>query len=229
MTHRPQELRDRASQLRMQGWSVPRIATELGIAKSTAFLWVRHIPLAADEASRLRRREHAKAMTDARWEPHRQQRDRRRAEVHDDCATLVGKLSGRDLLLLGAAIYWCEGEKAKPWRRVERQSFVNSDVGLLRIFLRFLEAVGVDRGQPTYRVLIHETADADVAAAWWARELKIPPDRFRKPTIKRHVPTTVRHNVDCDYHGCLVIYVPRSRELYWRVEGVVQTIVAAGR
>jgi hypothetical protein len=40
----------------------------LGVAKSTAFLWIRH--MSVDEVERDRqRREHSKVMTDSRWGP----------------------------------------------------------------------------------------------------------------------------------------------------------------
>jgi hypothetical protein len=74
-------------------------------------------------------------------------------------------------------------------------------------------------------VHIHETADAGAAAEWWAEELAIPIERFRRPTIKKHRPLTRRGNVGVDYHGCLVIVAPKSRPLYWRMEGFVQAIM----
>jgi hypothetical protein len=43
--------------------------------------------------------------------------------------------------------------------------------------------------------------------------------RFRKPTLKRHNPKTVRKKVGEDYHGCLVVDVLRSAELYQRIAG----------
>jgi hypothetical protein len=62
--------------------------------------------------------------------------------------------------LLGAAIYWCEGSKAKPWRPHETSlTFTNSDPILLELFLRFLAAAGVDRAHLAYRISIHESAD----------------------------------------------------------------------
>ncbi|MGC5052526.1 hypothetical protein ACLQ2S_13850 [Micromonospora sp. DT48] len=107
----------------------------------------------------------------------------------------------------------------------------SSDPGLLSLFLRFLEACGVDRAAPTYRVSIHETADPDAAAEWWAAELAVPRERFRRASLKKHNPTTVRRNVGDGYRGCLVINVPRSRELYWRIEGMIAELFrsAAGR
>ncbi|MFF5174291.1 helix-turn-helix domain-containing protein [Micromonospora sp. NPDC000089] len=222
-TRRPNakdELRAAAVELRGQGRTVNEIADRLGVAKSTAYQWVRHLPLAADDEAAARRRAHSKVMTDARWAAHRQERDAAQAAVRAETRRMVGSLAGREVLLLGAALYWCEGTKSKPWRRHDHVQFVNSDAGLLRLFLRFLDLCGFDRSVPTYRVSIHESADATAAEQWWAETLDLPGDRFRRATLKRHRPTT-RHHTGDDYRGCLVIDVPRSRELYWKIEGIV--------
>ncbi|MDO3701314.1 helix-turn-helix domain-containing protein [Micromonospora sp. C28SCA-DRY-2] len=215
------DLRAEAVELRALGRSVNDIARQLGVAKSTAYQWVKHLPLDPDDEAAERRRGYVARMTEARWAAHRQARDAARAVVRQRAAETVGPLGERDLLLLGAAIYWCEGTKSKPWRRDDRVQFVNSDPGLLALFLRFLDACGVERSVPTYRVSIHETADADAAARWWAGRLGLPTGRFRRATLKKHNPATVRRNTGDGYRGCLVITVPRSRELYWRIEGMI--------
>ncbi|MBO4164904.1 helix-turn-helix domain-containing protein [Micromonospora antibiotica] len=214
-------LRAAAVALRGEGRSVNDIAVRLGVAKSTAYLWVRHLPLDPDEeTAAARRRARAKARNDGRWAAHRETRDAAQAEVHSRMRETVGQLADREVLLLGAALYWCEGTKSKPWRRHDHVQFVNTDAGLLRLFLRFLAACGVERDAPTYRVSIHESADAAAAQRWWAETLDLPPDRFRRATLKRHQPTT-RHNTGEGYHGCLVVDVAKSRELYWKIEGIV--------
>ncbi|SBT51664.1 helix-turn-helix domain-containing protein [Micromonospora auratinigra] len=223
-TRRPRakdDLRAEALRLRADGRSVNEIAARLGVAKSTAYQWVRHLPLDPDEATAERRRAHAKLMTDARWGEHRAARDAAQAAERARAAAVVGELDQRALLLLGAAIYWCEGAKSKPWRRAEKIQFINSDPGLLALFLRFLEACGVDRSVPAYRVSIHESADAEAAVHWWVERLEVPLERFQRTALKRHNPATVRRNTGDDYHGCLVISVPRSRALYWRIEGMI--------
>jgi transcriptional regulator with XRE-family HTH domain len=228
-TRRPNakdELRAQAVRLRETGWSVTDIATELGVAKSTAYQWVKHLPLDPDSVRARQKQAHAKRMTDARWAEHRRERDQRQSTAHAVAADQVGPLSERDLLLIGAAVYWCEGSKSKPWRRNERLTFTNSDAGLLAVFLRFLESCGVDRRTPKYRLSIHESADVDAATAWWIEVLELPAERFQPPTLKRHRPTTNRHNTGAAYRGCLVIDVPGSRELYWRIEGVSRALSA---
>ncbi len=204
---------------------MPDIAARLGVARSTAFRWVRHLPLDADAAAAERRRAHSRAMTDARWGAHRVHTAERRQVAQGIGQAVVGELTERDLALAGAVIFWCEGTKEKPWRANDgRVTITNTDPRLLRIFIAFLESVGVERNELTYRVSIHETADSDEAARWWAAELDVPLERFRRATIKRHHPTSSRHNQGDGYHGCLVVTARRRRELYWRIEGIIDEL-----
>ncbi|MFB9848970.1 helix-turn-helix domain-containing protein [Micromonospora andamanensis] len=77
------DLRAEAVALRSTGRPVPEIARRLGVSRSTAYLWVRHIPLNRDPEEELeRRRHHARAMTEARWADHRRARDEAQAKAH---------------------------------------------------------------------------------------------------------------------------------------------------
>jgi transposase len=230
-TRRPNakdDVREEAIELRKQGWSVNDLAIRLGVAKSTAYLWVKHIPLDPDSDRAREKQEHAAKMVAGRWEAHRAERDRREAEVRGGMAAELGQIDGRDLLLAGALVYMCEGAKSKPWRRLDRLNFINSDPRILRLFLRFLAVQGRPADTLRYRVHIHETADAGAAGDWWAACLEVPRELFGRPTIKHHNPATVRANTGDDYHGCLIITVPKSRELYWKVEGVMDALDALG-
>ncbi|MEV7227844.1 helix-turn-helix domain-containing protein [Polymorphospora sp. NPDC051019] len=220
----PAERRTRALAMRAAGRSVPKIADELQVARSTVYGWVRHIPVDPERRAE-HRRAHAKVMTDARWAGHHDERARRRAVAHDAVRARIGVVGDRDLMLAGAVIYWSEGRKSKPWRRDERVTLTNSDPRLVELFLRFLAVCGIERDVPHYRVSIHESADVTAAEAWWVEVLQLPAHRFRRATLKRHRPTTTRHNTGDDYHGCLVVEVPRSRELYWTIEGIVDAAV----
>ncbi|GAA3335936.1 hypothetical protein GCM10020358_06180 [Amorphoplanes nipponensis] len=233
-TRRPRakdDLRARAVALRQGGATVPEIAAALSISKSTAYLWVRHLPLdETSEQAQRRRSEHSRRVSETRWEPLRKKRDADRAAINDDQAAWVDELSDREVRLLGAVAYWCEGTKAKPWQPNRcRVTFINSDPGLIRLFLRFLESWGEDRQVLRYRISIHESADAEAAGRWWAEEVGVPFEIFRRPTLKTHNPSTVRHNVGDPYRGCLVVDVPESRTLYWKIEGLMGGIAAAMR
>jgi hypothetical protein len=105
--------------------------------------------------------------------------------------------------------------------------FTNSDPGLIRFYLRFLDAAGVQRTDLTFRVQIHENADAEAAQRFWEEVTGAPEDQFGKPTLKHHNLKTNRGNVGDTYHGCLRVEVRRSGELYRKIEGWASGIMAA--
>jgi hypothetical protein len=104
--------------------------------------------------------------------------------------------------------------------------FINSDPDMIRLFLAWLNLLGVARDRLVLRISIHESADVDAATQFWAAVADVPPERFRRPTLKRHKPATGRKNVGADYHGCLIVYVRRSTDLNRRIAGWWQGISA---
>ncbi|MEU9824508.1 resolvase [Micromonospora chersina] len=219
---RKPELHAKALILRREGCPVGEIAERLRVSKSTAYLWTRHLPLDPELVLR-RRRAGQQARADAQWSAHRAARDAARADTVAAAARWVRHLRYRELVLIGAAIYWCEGGKAKPWRPHDcRIKFVNSDPMLVTLFLRFLDALGVPPADRRYRVSIHETADAAAAVRWWAELVEVPPERFQRTSLKRHRPLTTRKNVGADYRGCLTVHVVGASRVYWRIEGIMK-------
>ncbi len=215
-TRRPNakdDLREQARELRVQGLSYNEIVAQLGVAKSSVSLWVRDIPCPERFAyvHSERRLEGLRKFNEARTARH--------AAETEAAANEIGSLTNREILIAGAIAYWCEGTKSKPYRQDKRVVFVNSDPGLIRFFLRFLDAAGVGRDDLIFRVFIHENADTEAAQQFWIEVTGAGPSQFRRPTLKRHNPKTVRMNVGETYHGCLRIDVRRSGELYRKIEG----------
>jgi hypothetical protein len=131
-TRRPRakdDLRAEAVGLRQNGCTVPEIAENVGVSRRTAYQWVKHLPLDATiERAHERRSRHSQRVAEARWEPLRKARDVERATTSQGEAARVGELSDREVLLLGAAAYRCEGSTAKPWEPNRRRvTFINSD------------------------------------------------------------------------------------------------------
>ncbi|KUN37796.1 hypothetical protein AQJ30_16085 [Streptomyces longwoodensis] len=215
------DLREKARELRLQGWTYDRIEAELGCSRSSVSLWVRDLPR---PRPRHTPEEHRALMQDGLA--------RRRAAEHEERAGIkraardgVGELTDRELFLTGVALYWAEGSKSKPYDRRERAVLVNSDPGVVQVYLAWLDLLEVERERLGFRLLIHESADVDAAHRFWAAIAGTEVSAFAKPTLKRHNPKTVRKNTGDDYHGCLVIAVARSAHLYNRIEGCWEGIV----
>ncbi|MFE8941812.1 hypothetical protein ACFYNX_30585 [Streptomyces sp. NPDC007872] len=217
------DLRARARELRLEGWTYDRIQVELGCSKSSISLWVRDLP----KPERKRTPEEASAIARRGWEATLRRREEEREATKRTAAEEIGALSERELFLLGVGLYWAEGSKDKPYDRRERVVFVNSDPGMIRVFTAWLDLLGVEPERRRYCVMIHETADAAEAERYWGDLVGADPSAFNKTTVKRHNPRTNRKNVDVGYHGCLVIQILGSVDLYRRIEGAWCGIVGA--
>ena len=222
---------DEARRMRHDGSSYKQIARTLGISPATAHGWTRDVPLREGVPEpRGRAAEELRDLNRQRWAAQRRVHERERRLVHDRAVADTGELVDRDLLLLGAVAYWCEGGKAKPWApHREQVRFINSDPALVRLFLRFLVVAGVEPERVQYRLSIHETADVVVATEYWSEVVGVPPEVFLAPTLKRHKPLTPRRNTGDHYRGCLSVYVLDGRRLYWRIDALMAALDAAVR
>jgi hypothetical protein len=227
-TKRPRakdDLRARARELRLQGWTYDRIEAELGCSRSSVSLWVRDLP----KPERRDPTEQAKLAARRRWQHELAVRDEERQRAKAAAAQEIGKLSDRELFLLGVGLYWAEGGKDKPYDRRENVAFVNSDPGMIEVFLAWLDLLGVERERLRYTVMIHENADVGGAERYWADLVGADRSAFNKTTLKKHNPKTVRKNVGDSYRGCLVIKVLKGVDLYRRIEGSWYGIVVSVR
>ncbi|MFD8721580.1 hypothetical protein ACFV2H_27230 [Streptomyces sp. NPDC059629] len=211
------DLRDRARELRLQGWTYDQIQVELGCSKSSISLWVRDLP----KPERRDPNGQAKLAARKRWEHELAIRDAERQETKAAATRDIGDLTGRELFVAGVVLYWAEGAKDKSYshQRRENLQFINSDPNVIRLYLRWLESLGVARERMRFRVSIHESADVTAAEAFWAELAGVSPSSFQRATLKKLNPRTNRKNTSDAYRGCLVVYVTKSADLYRRIEG----------
>lgn len=201
-----------------EGKTYKQIRAEVGVSSATLSMWLRDLPY--PEPDRAAHAAHMQAVRRAKIET---QRTQQKAVAY----AAVGAVSDRELMLLGVALYWAEGVKDKPYQRRELINFINSDPGMIRLFLRWLDLVGVEEARRHYRVSIHESADLDAAEQYWRGVVGVPEADFRRATLKKHNPKTVRKHVGAGYHGCLTVKVLQPTALYQRVDGWWRGILAA--
>ncbi|MGJ5698120.1 hypothetical protein GTW50_18985 [Streptomyces sp. SID7815] len=223
-TKRPRardDLRAKARELRLQGMTYDQIQVELGCSKSSISLWVRDLPKPKPRYTE----EERLALMNAGLARLRAGQDQERMETQRIARESMGELSDRELFIAGVTLYWAEGMKDKPYSRRESLLFINSDPNVIKVYLNWLALLGVTRERLHLRVSIHESADVTQAEDFWSDLTKVPRVDFMEATLKKHNPKTTRKNTGEAYHGCLVIYVTKSAELYRRVEGAWYGIV----
>lgn len=217
------EERLQAIALRKEGRSYSEIRAELGVSKGSLSLWLAGVELQATEQERLEARRLAGGRSGAAGR-------RRTTEARDEwyfeaARQWLGEISPRELTLLGAVAYWCEGGKTKPWRTRRLVDFINSDPGLIQLFMRWLAGMNIALEDLIFRVHIHESANVAAAEQYWADLVGVDTSALASTTLKRHNPATIRRNVEDEYRGCLQIRVRRSADLYRKIEGIWRATV----
>jgi transcriptional regulator with XRE-family HTH domain len=200
--------REQARHLRAQAWTLADIAQELGVAKSTVSLWVRDVTFEPRPRRRARKRA-----------PNALQR-RKYAEIDRLMAegeARIGRLSEREFLVAGTALY--AGEGAKSGSRV---GFVNTDPRLIAFFCAWLRHFfEIDERRMRVMLYLHEGLDLDEATRYWAGITGVPREQFTRPY--RAVPDESRRSAKHEF-GCATVRYSCSRT-FRAVIGLVSALV----
>jgi hypothetical protein len=156
------DLRAQAVAMRQNGRSYREIDEVVGVSKSTLSLWLRDIALSEEQERALALRSPRGASKRAR--AIRASAAQRRARIHAEALSQVGTLGESELFVAGVA---STGPRDPRTSRGEqaRGSFLNSDPGMIRLFLCWLRLLGADAERLQFRVCIHESADVTEAEA----------------------------------------------------------------
>lgn len=95
-------------------------------------------------------------------------------------AVILNRAVNRTLFLAGVVLYAGEGTKSLKSGRVE---VANSNPGVLRLHIRFMEGLGLSKKALRARVQIHSSKEMRESRDLWARELVISPSQFVRPLL----------------------------------------------
>lgn len=209
-------LRTKAELLRRQGKSIKEIARAVGISQSTASRWCSDILLTKEQQTKLdEKRREAGARALAPWiKKNRKlkQGDIKKQDLQG--AQDLGRMTKRDLFMLGLGLYWGEGYK----RGSQECGFTNSDSKIIRTILAWFYAnYNVPIENITARLTINERYknQTERLTTIWSRETGIPLSQFGKPSfIKGYNQSKLS---DHTYRGTLRIKVRRGTSLRRRI------------
>jgi len=103
------------------------------------------------------------------------------ARMKKEAKVEIGKLSERDIFMLGIGLYLGEGSKSHEQVRV-----VNADPIIINLAIKWLRKFG-SINVSHIRVAIHGYPDHNVSELinFWSKELSIPKEQFIKTNIDR--------------------------------------------
>ena len=101
-------------------------------------------------------------------------------EIRETFSKKIGYVTDRELLLIGAALYWGEGYKRHSAKKYgEYVSFCNSDQYMIKVFLRFTrEILKVSEEKIRPIIQIHPNVSKEKAVSFWSKIINIPQDKF---------------------------------------------------
>lgn len=211
-----------AFKLRLEGNSYNEICRCLGIrSKGTLSSWFKELVLTPEAEERLKGNlELATRRKLLAFNEERSRRIRNENEAaRESGAADVGSLSKRELLLVGAALYWGEGTKSEGSSSYNSLSFANSDPRMIQLFLRFLREV-LEVPDEKIRCAIHmyDPSQETLTKEVWAACTRLPLTHFTVSYQVSGAGKGVRKTLP---YGTLSVRV-HNRHLFYRVKGMIQ-------
>ena len=182
-------VRARALKLRLAGKSYNEIGNALGVPKSTLSGWFKHVVLSDTARARLALRSNIGTATLIKRNKMQTHRAEQRArEARSLAKEKVPALTKRDLLIIGAVLYWAEGYKRLHIRDGKERmshtiSFVNADPAMIKTFLRFLrEVLEVSINEIHLTMRLYPHINEESARKYWMKITGLPSSRFHRTT-----------------------------------------------
>lgn len=224
MIQKPSE-RHLAISMRREGKSYKEILKKVPVAKSTLSYWLGSVSLTKKQKYQLTQKKLEAALRGAAAQ--KQKRLNKEMEMANSAKTELGKISKRDLLMIGIALYWAEGEKIKSYSPTVSLKLTNSDPKMVKIFLAWCyQCQNLTPEDISISLYIHEDHfdKKDSFIEYWSSHTGINQAKFDKIYKKRGNPLTVRKNTGDTYFGQITIAVKKSVNLNRKVVGYIDEI-----
>lgn len=219
-------LRLKAIKFRLRGMSVRDIANILGVAKSSASIWVRHVILSPAQLEELRKRP-IKASEKARLKNSLALKEKRLSLVKSE--RILGEeefkdLSYREFMIAGLSLYWAEGTKKN--RKI---NFCNSDPKMIKFFINWVGKVyGIPRSELSCYVGIneaHRSREPEVKE-FWSNLTGIPLENFTKTSFKKYPLKKIFENFR-EHYGTLAVQVRKPARIVYKILGQIHGLSLA--
>ena len=218
------KMREKAQELRHDGVSINEIVRRLGAKKSTVSYWCRNIRLTSKQVQLLAKKKTIGGQIGILRAAEKKRRLRILATINEmrRGSADVGRLTKRDLFMLGVALYWGEGYK----KGNEECGFTNSDPYIIQLFIRWMEQIyGIERVDFILRLSInaaHKTRAQEIQR-FWSKITKIPESQFTKSSLVFASQKQINRD-SSTYIGTLRIKVRRGTALRRRILGSISEI-----
>ena len=212
--------KNKAIDLRKSGKTYSDILKIVPVAKSTLSLWLREIGLSKKQKQNISKKKLESALRGGLIR--KKQRIEISKEIFSKSEKEIGKLSHRELWMIGTALYWAEGSKEKDYRPGSGVDFTNSDPKMIKFFVFWLKKIlKIPSNRIRFEIYIHENYKEDLERVknFWSNVLDFSKNNSLKVYYKRHSIKTNRKNIGNVYNGILRIRVSESSSYLRQITG----------
>ncbi len=218
------ELKNIAINLRKRGYSYRDILKVIKVSKSSLSLWLKDIKLSDEQQHQLNNRVENGHLLGAKAS--RDKRVLRTKVIKDKAISEIGIINKKEMLMLGAMLYWGEGSKQSVTNISQQVEFVNSDPKMCNFFIKWVtEIIGVNMDRLVFRVYINESKKikSDDYKRIWSKMIGVPPKKLNVYFTKDRYSNLKRSSRE-SYKGQLRIVVNKSTDLNRKIAGWVEGI-----
>ncbi len=219
------ELKNKAIALRKEGNTYSEIMKVIPVAKSTLSDWLKQVGMVKEVKQIFTEKRRLASLKGG------QAKRKQRVDLYNlitgKAEKEIGRMTRRELWLVGTALYWAEGSKEKEGRPGTGISFSNSDYQMVNLFLKWLMfVINIPREEISCEIYIHDSYRDEIPRfqKYWSTKTGLPLSYFNTVYFKRIKINTKRKNVGDLYNGQLRVKVYRSSSLNRQVAGWVRGI-----
>lgn len=214
------QIKQTAISLRKQGKTFRQISAQLNIPLGTTHLWTKDTSLSESQLQHIRDK-HQNAFHQGRKNAAEKQKQLSHQRFHinyDLGFSLISNITQRELILIGASLYWAEG-----FKKDSRLGFANSDPRMIKLFLKWLiEIMKVPEKDIRLRVGVNQSYKDQVylIEKKWSEMIHIPLEQFQKPFFQQTTWKKQYPNPD-QYLGVLRIRANKQIALFQQIQGMI--------
>lgn len=213
--------------LRLKGKTYGEIRQFLKIPKSTLSTWFSNLRIEGQAKKILKSKQKDGYKKLVEFNKTRTQNiQKENEEIRINYESRIGILSDRELMILGAALYWGEGYKNFNPTKVAYpyMSFGNSDPDMIVVFMNFLKRIlSISKDRIKAQVMIYPNLNSNKCIKYWQNLTKIPKDNFRCQVALSRASQKKRPNNLLPY-GTLQLRVSQRQE-FFKIRGLIDGII----
>ena len=220
-------LKSKATKLRKAGKSYSEILKELKLSsKGTLSAWFKNLELSSRSRQLLEKNNNLAIKRGLhKFNLERSQKIIKENEyARTEGSIHMGKISSRELMIIGAALYWGEGTKSERSSSNRNIAFANSDPDMIATFLRFIRDIfKIKEERIRAGIHIYPNIDQVLARKYWSEVTRLPADRFYIVTQISRASQNKRPYNSLPY-GTAVIKIC-NRKLFFKMKGMIQGLI----